>query len=89
MIGDKSKRKTTDLLTKSLFCLWWTKETFYKYLYFHGEACAFILRIILRLRVPQLMVFSALIGNERGVRALLYHSTFVEHGDRVAELAGG
>jgi hypothetical protein len=39
--------------------------------------------------VPQLIIFSAFIGNQGSVCALLDNSTFVEYGDFIAELAGG
>lgn len=38
--------------------------------------------------MPQLVVFSAFIGNERGVGALLDDSAFVEYGYLIAEFAG-
>ena len=46
------------------------------------------LHVILRLRVPQLKVFSVFIGYKLVVRAGLYYSAVVEHGDPVAEPAG-
>ena len=45
--------------------------------------------IILRLCVPQLVVFTVCVGNERSVRALLNDRTLVEYGDLVAELTRG
>lgn len=47
------------------------------------------LRIILRLCVPERVVFAALIGEQFGVTALLNDRALVEHGDLVAEFAGG
>lgn len=54
------------------------------------QACSifFLYRIILRLCMPQLVVFSAFIGNERSVGALLDDSAFVEYGYLIAEFAG-
>ncbi len=39
--------------------------------------------IILRLCVPQLVVFAVCIGNKRSVRALMNNSTFVEYSNLV------
>ena len=47
------------------------------------------LRIILRLGVPERVVFAAPIGEQFGVTALLNDRALVEHGDLVAEFAGG
>ena len=47
------------------------------------------LRIILRLCVPERVVFAAPIGEQFGVTALLNDRALVEHGDLVAEFAGG
>ena len=47
------------------------------------------LRIILRLCVPERVVFAALLGEQFGVTALLNARALVEHGDLVAEFAGG
>ena len=48
-----------------------------------------LLRIIMRLGVPQLVVFTVCIGNESCVRALLNNSALMEHSNLVAELTGG
>ena len=47
------------------------------------------LRIILRRCVPERVVFAAPIGEQFGVTALLNDRALVEHGDLVAEFAGG
>ena len=47
------------------------------------------LHIILRLGVPERVVFAAPIGKQFGVTALLDDRSLVEHGDLVAEFAGG
>ena len=46
-------------------------------------------RIILRLRVPQPVVFAVGISNKRSVSSLLNDCALVEHGDLVAELTRG
>ena len=56
----------------------------YKSLFYLGS-----FRIILRLGVPQLVVFAVCIGNERSVSSLLKNSSLMEHGDLVAELTRG
>ena len=45
--------------------------------------------VTLRLRVPELRIFAALVREQRLVRALLDDLSGVEHNDLVAELAGG
>lgn len=50
---------------------------------------AALLRIILRLCVPERVVFAAPIGEQFGVTTLLDDRALVEHGDLVAEFAGG
>ena len=45
--------------------------------------------VILRLRVPELRIFAALVREQRLVRALLDDLPGVEHDDLVAELARG
>ena len=45
--------------------------------------------IILRLCVPQLVVFAVCVGNERSVRALLNNGSLMEYGNLVAELTRG
>ena len=50
---------------------------------------AALLRIILRLCVPERVVFAAPIGEQFGVTTLLHDRALVEHGDLVTELAGG
>ena len=47
------------------------------------------LGIILRLGIPQLVIFSGGIGYEAVMAALLYDPAFVEDHDVVAEAAGG
>ena len=42
-----------------------------------------LFRIILRMRVPKLVVFSAAVGDQLGMTALLDHRALVEHGDLV------
>ena len=50
---------------------------------------AALLRIILCLGVPERVVFAVPIGEQFGVAALLDDRALVEHGDLVAEFAGG
>ena len=47
------------------------------------------LGVILCLRVPQLRVQAAFVGQQMIVRVLLHHIAMIEHGDFVAEAAGG
>ena len=48
-----------------------------------------MLHVILRLRVPQREVLAVLVLQERFMRAALDDTAVVEHGDAVAEAAGG
>ena len=45
--------------------------------------------VILRLRVPKLMVFAGFIGKERFVAAFLHDPAVIKYGDGIAEPAGG
>ena len=47
------------------------------------------LSVILCLGVPKFMVFAVFVSHQFGMGALLDDSTFVEHGNLVAELAAG
>ena len=49
----------------------------------------FLFIVILRLSVPELVVFAAYVGNECIVVTALDKLAFVENGDLVAEFAGG
>ena len=51
--------------------------------------CLFFFIVILRLRVPELIIFSALVGKEPVVRADLNNGAVIEHGNLIAEAAGG
>ena len=50
---------------------------------------AVVTGVILRLGVPKLIVFASWIGYQFLVGALLDDSAIVEHGDFIAEFAGG
>ena len=51
--------------------------------------CLFFFVVILRLRVPELIIFSAFIGKEPVVRADLNNGAVIEQGNLVAKAAGG